>query len=277
MPHISFLTYLTAKFEGDAEKASTYAETAEGLLPGVLNSYFGLGLGSIHDLRDPDEVERLRKRIKSTPILKGIDKSAEPSYTDALKWYKNYLRSLGTEESPGETSDAGPQETPGEKHSEEPDEAQQKTPDEASEETPTTSAPSAEEAATPLRTIFLEGEAAESQPAEYRRRSRQLREACVEHFRRLHGGRIVCECCGFDFSRAYDIETPYIEVHHRFPLSHTQGEHTVDPVRDLVPLCANCHRIIHHGQGGNGSCMSLKELRERYRGVRWEEDEIGNK
>jgi len=74
----------------------------------------------------------------------------------------------------------------------------------------------------------------------------------------LHGGYIVCECCGFDFTKAYDIDDEYIEIHHRFPFSQTEGEHPVNSQTDLVPLCANCHRMIHHGQGGKGNCMSAE-------------------
>ena len=29
------------------------------------------------------------------------------------------------------------------------------------------------------------------------------------------------------------------------PLSVFQGEHTVDPVNDLIPFCPNYHRMIH--------------------------------
>ena len=93
-----------------------------------------------------------------------------------------------------------------------------------------------------------------------------LRKACIEIFRQRHGGRIVCECCGFDFARAYDIKDEYIEVHHRFPFSQTESEHPVNAETDLVPLCANCHRMIHHGMGGGGRCMTLEELKEIYRG-----------
>ena len=97
-----------------------------------------------------------------------------------------------------------------------------------------------------------------------------LREACIEIFRQRHGGRIVCECCGFDFARAYDIKDEYIEVHHRFPFSQTEGEHPVNAETDLVPLCANCHRMIHHGMGGGGRCMTLEELKEKYRGKHYD-------
>jgi 5-methylcytosine-specific restriction protein A len=97
-----------------------------------------------------------------------------------------------------------------------------------------------------------------------RERSKELREACIEHFKKLHGGHLVCECCGFDFSLAYkDIGEGYIEIHHRFPFSKTEGEHEVDPITDLVPLCSNCHSMIHR-VGGQGECMSVEELKEKY-------------
>jgi predicted HNH restriction endonuclease len=116
-----------------------------------------------------------------------------------------------------------------------------------------------------VSTVFMEGEAAEAQPTEIRRRNKELRDACISYFRTLHEGRIVCECCGFDFAKRYDIDKDYIEVHHRFPFSQTEGEHPVDAVTDLVPLCANCHRMIHFGQGGGGNCMSLEDLKKKLR------------
>jgi predicted HNH restriction endonuclease len=91
-------------------------------------------------------------------------------------------------------------------------------------------------------------------------------------FKKLHGGHLVCECCGFDFSLAYkDIGEGYIEIHHRFPFSKTEGEHEVDPITDLVPLCSNCHSMIHR-VGGQGECMSVEELKEKY--FYWKKDII---
>jgi 5-methylcytosine-specific restriction protein A len=56
-----------------------------------------------------------------------------------------------------------------------------------------------------------------------------------------------CVVCGFNFGAVYGPRGEgYIHVHHLHPLS--QGERTVDPVHDLVPVCPNCHAMLHaHG------------------------------
>lgn len=101
-------------------------------------------------------------------------------------------------------------------------------------------------------------------------RNKNLRDQCIAHFKTLHHGRIVCECCGFDFGKAYgEWGEGYIEVHHLLPISQTEGQHNVNPEKDLVPLCANCHSVIHRGEEG---VMSLDQLKERYKGVVYAED-----
>lgn len=120
----------------------------------------------------------------------------------------------------------------------------------------------------------MEGEAELQQPKEIRLRNRQLRQACMDYYRSLHGGHLVCECCGFDFSRAYAISDEYIETHHLHPFAQTDGPHPVNALTDLVPLCANCHRMIHHGQGGNGNCMTLEQLKAIYRGIRYDNKQM---
>ncbi|MES2641051.1 MAG: HNH endonuclease [Myxococcota bacterium] len=58
-------------------------------------------------------------------------------------------------------------------------------------------------------------------------------------------GTLRCETCGFDFASAYGaIGAGFIEAHHRHPLSLQHGLVEVR-TSDLVPLCANCHRMIH--------------------------------
>ena len=37
----------------------------------------------------------------------------------------------------------------------------------------------------------------------------------------------------------------YIHVHHLKPLSEIREGYEVDPANDLVPLCPNCHAMIH--------------------------------
>jgi hypothetical protein len=76
---------------------------------------------------------------------------------------------------------------------------------------------------------------------------------CIEH----HGW--ACWACHFDFARAYgDIGKHYIHVHHRTDLATRDGEHVVDPVRDLVPLCPNCHAMVHR----RSPSMSVEALAE---------------
>ena len=55
-----------------------------------------------------------------------------------------------------------------------------------------------------------------------------------------------CQVCGFDFEDAYgELGKNFIEVHHLIPLSKIKKKHKVNPQKDLIPLCANCHAMIH--------------------------------
>lgn len=55
-----------------------------------------------------------------------------------------------------------------------------------------------------------------------------------------------CAVCGFDFEKVYgDIGKNVIEVHHIIPV-HTMGPgYVVDPIKEMIPLCSNCHTIVH--------------------------------
>jgi predicted HNH restriction endonuclease len=73
---------------------------------------------------------------------------------------------------------------------------------------------------------------------------------------RIHG--TDCAGCGFSFGRAYGPwGENYIEIHHVIPLGDGK-ERLTDPATDLIPLCANCHRMVHRRPG---TCLSLAELR----------------
>ena len=237
-------SYLMKRFGDDVDKVSAYLRVLEVDLPQFLNkspnNNLGLAHQGIYDLQDVEAIELLRSKIKADAVLKNMDMRMSPRCTEALRAYSLFLKSR--------TMGNDPLPVPGE----------------------TGSVPGTSKPPVVLQTIYLEGSAAEKQPEEYRRRNKQLREACIAYFRTLHNGRIVCECCGFDFARAYDIEDDYIEVHHRSEFAHTVGEHSVNATTDLVPLCANCHRMIHHNMGGGGKCMSLEELKKKYRGKIYE-------
>ncbi len=89
--------------------------------------------------------------------------------------------------------------------------------------------PAGEEEGTPIQVLVRRYE-----------RSRLNRAACVDH----HG--TACKACGLDFGDRYGpLGEGYIHVHHLEPLSTMDGSYVLDPLRDLVPLCPNCHSMAH--------------------------------
>ena len=98
--HEFFHHFLMGKFEDDAQEVKVFIETAEDVLPPTLNEYFGTRYASIYDIQDENEIESLRKKIKAHTVLKNIDKQEEPRYTEVLKWYRLFVKSLHNESSP---------------------------------------------------------------------------------------------------------------------------------------------------------------------------------
>jgi 5-methylcytosine-specific restriction protein A len=43
------------------------------------------------------------------------------------------------------------------------------------------------------------------------------------------------------------------------PISTIGKEYLLDPVKDLVPVCPNCHAMLHRGI--NGRVLTVEELR----------------
>lgn len=71
-------------------------------------------------------------------------------------------------------------------------------------------------------------------------RSKAARMRCVQH----HG--YSCSVCGFSFESTYgELGAGFIHVHHIKPLVDLNEKYEVDPVNDLVPVCPNCHAMLH--------------------------------
>lgn len=71
-------------------------------------------------------------------------------------------------------------------------------------------------------------------------RSRKARIECLKHY----GYR--CLICGFDFEEVYgSIGKNKIHIHHIIPIAKIGMSYVVDPIKDLQPVCPNCHTIIH--------------------------------
>ena len=87
-------------------------------------------------------------------------------------------------------------------------------------------------------------------------RDRVARDECL----RIYG--YSCQVCRMNFERTYgEIGKGYIHVHHRIDLSHRSGVHSIDPRTDLIPLCPNCHAMVHKDK----PAMSIEKLKDIYK------------
>ena len=71
---------------------------------------------------------------------------------------------------------------------------------------------------------------------------------------------VRCAACGFDFGAKYGaFAANFIEVHHITPVSQLDHPTALDPTRDLVPLCPNCHAVVHMANPP----LTIDELKSR--------------
>lgn len=81
------------------------------------------------------------------------------------------------------------------------------------------------------------------------------RRACIAH------SGTTCAACGFSFEIAYgEAGRDHIDVHHTVPASLLDSTYRLDPVTDLIPLCANCHAMAHLGATAPRSLSELRQL-----------------
>ena len=71
-------------------------------------------------------------------------------------------------------------------------------------------------------------------------RDRKARMACIAHYG------CKCHVCGIKLSEVYGPSAEgFIHIHHVTPIASVKAEYALDPIRDLRPLCPNCHAIAH--------------------------------
>ena len=86
-------------------------------------------------------------------------------------------------------------------------------------------------------------------------RNRKARARCIAHYG------TACQVCGIDFGEMYGEEfAGKIEVHHRKPLYEIKEDYVVDPIKDLVPVCPNCHMVIHSRKDGVYTVEEVKSM-----------------
>ncbi len=71
-------------------------------------------------------------------------------------------------------------------------------------------------------------------------RNQMAREVCLRHYGRS------CAVCEISFRQRYGAAgAGYIQVHHVQPISDIGKKYLLDPIKDLRPVCPNCHAVIH--------------------------------
>lgn len=71
-------------------------------------------------------------------------------------------------------------------------------------------------------------------------RSKHARDICVKKYG------YNCQVCNICFVDIYGpIGKDFIHIHHITPLHEVGSEYQIDPINDLIPLCPNCHSMIH--------------------------------
>lgn len=90
-----------------------------------------------------------------------------------------------------------------------------------------------------IYTYFKEGISKKAEVNLYKR-SLEARRKCIEQ------KGCICSVCKFDFKKTYgNIGYNFIHIHHLKELSEIKEEYLVDPKEDLVPVCPNCHAMLH--------------------------------
>jgi len=71
-------------------------------------------------------------------------------------------------------------------------------------------------------------------------RSSQARQECINHYG------YKCQICDLDFEKVYgDIGRDFIHVHHIIDISTIAENYKINPIKDLIPVCPNCHAMLH--------------------------------
>lgn len=90
-------------------------------------------------------------------------------------------------------------------------------------------------------------------------RDKKARRKCVKHFG------VNCYVCGFNFEKQYgEIGKGYIHVHHLKPLSEISEKYKLNPTQDLIPVCPNCHSMLHKRKPP----YSIDELKSKIRNLK---------
>ena len=91
-------------------------------------------------------------------------------------------------------------------------------------------------------------------------RSPAARQRCIAHYG------TTCQVCGIDFGATYGSAVEgLIHVHHRIPIAEVGEAYEVNPEEDLIPVCPNCHAVLHQ-QNPPYTVEQVRAMLEQHRG-----------
>lgn len=237
----NFLQKTKRKTEAQSEEVIRFAEE---VLPAFIRKHFAPDYEGIYMQTDHELYRNWRSSVSVTPRANAENEAADGKYTETLKLLADFFDSITFKgRSKPILTEAEKRDQKALKKSRlatrppQPDPLQP-TDDETDE--------------------LTEGRIRQANLTRHER-NRQLRQLCLAHYG------YVCQVCGMNFEERYgEIGKDFIEVHHLNPIADTDGEHVLDPVEGLVPLCSNCHSMIHRG-GTDGKPLPLQTLRDIYK------------
>lgn len=227
MLRVAYLANLEAKRKPNPDQIADFTENE---LADFIRQYADADFKGIYAETDHNYYDRISKQIPLNQEMKAANEAAELRYSSHLKLYSMFLESKEYKQlfkrriAGANEKPALPSSTPSKSREREMTEGEKK---------------------------HVEYELAHRNPA--------LRQACLDKYG------YQCQCCGMDFASLYGEELGgnFIEVHHLKMISTFDEGRPDDYVENLVPLCSNCHSMIHHGKQGP---LTLGELRAAYRG-----------
>jgi len=112
--------------------------------------------------------------------------------------------------------------------------------------------------------VIIEEGAQEERTIKDRKRSDKLKRFAIEKHKAENNGKLPCVGCGFDFEDKYgERGEGFIEIHHK-EVIHDKDikgsrQKLDEALKDVEPVCSNCHKMIHRRRG---EMLSIKELKE---------------
>jgi 5-methylcytosine-specific restriction protein A len=86
---------------------------------------------------------------------------------------------------------------------------------------------------------FLEGKTKTIIVNAYERNTK-ARDTCIAFYG------LNCQVCNLNFADKYgEIGKDFIHVHHIKEIAKIKKQYEVDPINDLIPVCPNCHAMLH--------------------------------